>query len=233
MGDGLYVAFTGVKSELAELDSIANNIANANTAGFRRDRTTFDTVLAAAMPFASIQGGSIDLTPGTPQLTGNPLQAALEGDNVFFAVEGEGGEVLYTRRGDFRLDSQGQLIIPSGRPVLGDGGPLSIPPGSAANLRGDGSLETATGSVGRLRVVAFDDPTRLEKAGNSLIRALPGAGPQPVANPRISVGFVEGSNVNLAAEMASMIRTARAFEAAMRSLRTEDELTQNLLQALR
>ena len=233
MGDGLYVAFSGIEAELAELESIANNIANANTTGFRRDRTTFDTVLAAAMPFASLRGGSFDLTPGAAQLTGNPLQAALEGDNAFFAIEGEGGEVLYTRRGDFRLDAQGRLIIPSGRPVLGDGGALSVPPGSAASLSGDGSLKTAAGSVGRLQIVSFDDTTLLEKAGNSLIRALPGAGPQPIATPRISVGFVEGSNVNLAAEMANMIRTSRAFEAAVKSLRTQDELTQSLLEAIR
>jgi flagellar basal body rod protein FlgG len=94
-------------------------------------------------------------------------------------------------------------------------------------------VETQAGPIGRLRVVSFADPSLLEKAGNSLIRALPGADPQPIDTPRVSVGFVEGSNVNLAAEMASMIQTARSFEAAMRSLRTEDELTQSLLQAIR
>jgi flagellar basal body rod protein FlgG len=233
MGDGIYVAYTGVEAELAELESIANNIANASTSGFRRDRTTFDTVLAAAMPFASIQSGAMDLTPGTPQLTGNPVHGALQGENAFFAVEGEGGEVLYTRRGDFRLDAQGRLVLPNGRPVLGEGGALSIPQGSSAQLRGDAVVETQAGPIGRLRVVSFADPSLLEKAGNSLIRALPGADPQPIDTPRVSVGFVEGSNVNLAAEMASMIQTARSFEAAMRSLRTEDELTQSLLQAIR
>ncbi len=233
MGDGIYVAYTGVEVELAQLESIANNIANASTAGFRRDRTTFDTILAAAMPFASIQSGAVDLTPGAQQITGNSLQAALQGENAFFAIEGEGGEVLYTRRGDFRLDAQGRLILPNGRVVLGEGGPLSVPPGSRAHLRGDAFLDTEAGPIGRLQIVRFANPGALEKAGNSLIRALPGAGPEPLENAQISVGFVEGSNVNLAAEIASMIQTARSFEAALRSLRTQDELSQSLLEAIR
>jgi flagellar basal body rod protein FlgG len=228
MPGGVYVAYTGAAAELAQLEVIANNIANADTAGFRRDRTVFDTVLAAAMPYAGVSEGSIDLTPGTPRLTGEPLHAALE-EQGFFVVEGEGGEPLYTRRGDFRVDSQGRLVLPNGQAVLGEGGPIAIPAGQAASLRGDGAIETADGLVGRLQVVRFADPGRLEKVGNSLIRALPGAAPEAVDQPRVAVGFVEAANVSLAAEVAALIQTARAFEAAMRGLSTHDELTQSLL----
>ncbi len=230
MGDGLYVAFSGIEAELAELESIANNIANANTTGFRRDRTTFDTVLAAAMPFASLQGGSFDLTPGAAQLTGNPLQAALEGDNAFFAIEGEGGEVLYTRRGDFRLNAAGELILPNGRAVLGQGGPITVPVGLAVQIRADGQVETEEGPAGRLKVVQFADPAGLEKVGASLIRALPTAEPQPVDQVRLAVGFVEQSNVSLPAEIANLTYTARAFEAAMKSVKIQDELTKSVVE---
>jgi flagellar basal body rod protein FlgG len=228
MAGGVYVAYTGAVAELAQLEVIANNIANADTAGFLRDRTIFDTVLAAAMPYAGVSEGSIDLSPGTPRLTGEPLHAALE-EEGFFVVEGEGGEPLYTRRGDFRVDAQGRLVLPNGRPVLGEGGPIAIPAGQSANVTGDGAVETADGLVGRLQVVRFTDPARLEKVGESLIRALPGAAPETVDRPRVAVGFVEGSNVNLGAEIAALMQTARAFEAAMRGLRTNDEITQRLL----
>jgi flagellar basal-body rod protein FlgF len=217
---------------MAQLEVIANNIANASTSGYRRDRTHFDTVLAAAMPYASVVEGSIDLTPGTPRLTGEPLHAALDGEG-FFVVEGEGGEPLYTRRGDFRLNAQGQLVLPNGRPVLGEGGPLAVPPGQAASLRTDGTLETNDGPLGRLRIVRFADPGALEKVGNSLIRALPAAVPETLDTARVAVGFVEGANVNLQAELANLIQTSRSFEAAMKSLQTEDQLTQSLLEANR
>jgi flagellar basal body rod protein FlgG len=232
MAGGIYIAYTGAAAELAQLEIIANNIANASTAGFRRDRTAFDTVLAAAMPYASVAEGSIDLTPATPRLTGDPLHAALNGDG-FFVVEGEGGEPLYTRRGDFRLNAGGQLVLPNGRPVLGEGGPLTVPPGQSARLRGDGGIETNDGLIGRLRVVRFADPTALAKFGDSLIRARPEAGEEPVEQARVAVGFVEGANVNLQGEIAILMRTARAFEAAMRSVRTEDELTNSMIEASR
>jgi flagellar basal body rod protein FlgG len=127
------------------------------------------------------------------------------------------------------LDAQGRLVLPNARPVLGDGREISIPAGQRASLRGDGAVETTDGLVGRLQVVQFTDPARLEKVGNSLIRALPGAAPEGVDRPRVAVGFVEQSNVTLAAELAALIQTARAFEAAMRGLRTHDELSENLL----
>ena len=90
-------------------------------------------------------------------------------------------------------------------------------------------LETDEGAVGRLRTVRFEDTGALEKVGQSLIRALPQAGAQPIDRPRVAVGFVEGSNVSLTAEVAQLLQTARAFEAAMRSLRMNDQMTQSLI----
>jgi flagellar basal body rod protein FlgG len=102
-----------------------------------------------------------------------------------------------------------------------------------ANLRGDGSVETSNGLVGRLQVVRFANPAGLEKIGHGLIRTLPQAQPEPEEDLRIAVGFVEGANVSLAAEMAAMIQTARSFEVATKSPRAHDELTQSLLEVNR
>ena len=229
MPTGIYIAYTGAAAAQADVRIIANNVANASTAGYRRDQAVFDTVLAAAMPFAQVRPGQIDLTPGTHQPTNNPLHAAIDGDG-FFVIQGADGSELFTRRGDFRLNAEGQLVLPNGQAVLGQGGALTIPPGSNAVLSGDGTLVSDTGPVGRLRMVRFSEPAELSKVGGSLIAAGPGAGLEEIENPRIGVGFVEGSNVNLTAEMVGLSLATRAFEAIIQSLRANDELTQEMIE---
>lgn len=229
MSSGLYVGYTGAVAARQQLETIANNVANVSTSGFRRDQTRFDTVVGAALHFARAPETEIDDTPGSHRLTGDPLNAAIDGDG-WFVVQGEDGGELYTRRGDFRLDGQGRLVLPNGRPVLGTGGELVVPPGEAAQLGADGRLTSRGDTLGRLRIVTFDDPNALAKAGHSLIRAEEGATPTDVDTPRIAVGFVEDSNVNVAAEMVALVEQSRAFEAAMRSISINDELTQKLIQ---
>jgi flagellar basal body rod protein FlgG len=113
---------------------------------------------------------------------------------------------------------------------MGSGGSLKIPTGSTAAFLSDGTLTTEDGPIGKLRIVTFDDPAALSKAGDSLISAGPTAGARDVEEPRIGVGFVEASNVNLAAEMVALIQASRAFEAAVKSIRTSDEMTASLIQ---
>ncbi len=231
MPTGIYIAYTGATAAQAQLDVIANNVANASTTGYRRDQALFDTVLGAAMPFARTQSGQIDLSPGTHQPTNNPLHAAIDGDGFFVVQDAQGNE-LFTRRGDFRLNAAGELVLPNGLPVLGQSGTLAVPPGSRAELRGDGTLTTQSGPVGRLRVVRFAEPAALSKVGESLIAAGPTAGQEELDRPRVAVGFVEGSNVNLTAEMVALTLATRSFEATMQALRINDELTQRMIQAI-
>lgn len=231
MPSGIYIAYTGAVAAQSELDVIANNVANVGTSGYRRDHAVFDTVLAAAMPYARIQPGQIDLSPGTHQPTNSPLHAAIDGDGFFVIQDAQGNE-FYTRRGDFRLNAAGELVLPNGLPVQGQGGPLAVPPGARAELRADGTLTTENGPIGRLRIVRFADPAGLSKHGRSLIAASPEAGQEEVDNPRIAVGFVEASNVNLSQEMVGLIIATRAFESIMQSLRANDQLTQQLIQTI-
>ncbi len=230
MSSGLYIGYSGASTSRQQLDAIANNVANISTAGFRRDTTRFDTVLAGDLSFARAPETNLDLSPASNRLTGDPLQAAVEGDG-FFVVEGADGGEYYTRRGDFRLDSRGRLVLPNGRPVLGAGGELIVPDTQKGTLTGDGRLMTELGEVGRLRIVRFENPESLSKAGESLIAAQPEAGLVDVESPALAVGFVEESNVNVAAEMVSLIESSRIFEAAMRSITINDELTQKLIQS--
>jgi len=232
MSGGIYTSVSGASVNLAALEVIANNIANANTAGFLRDQLRFDTVLGGALPYARTVEGRIDLSPGSSQPTGNPLNATLDGD-AFFAVEGPGGTELYTKRGDFRVNAQGVLTLPSGVPVLGTGGKLEIPAGVTAQLASNGDLTTSSGVIGRLKVVTFESPELLTKAGESLLAAPPEAQPSIVATPQLAPGFEQDANVDLSGELVSLIVAQRSFEASMNALRINDELTASLIEAQR
>ena len=228
MSSGIYVAYSGAVSTQADLEVIANNLANVSTAGFLRDRTVFDTVYGNTLGFARADGARVDLSPGTQQLTGDPLHAALDGDG-FFAVVAPSGEELYTRRGDFHLDN-GRLVLPNGYAVQGQGGDLATNrPG--ARLDPDGRLFDVDGEKGQLRIVHFEDPSALQKHGAGLLRAGAGAVPQELESPRVAVGFVETSNVNMSLELVRLIEVTRTFEATMRALQMNDELQQSLIQA--
>jgi flagellar basal body rod protein FlgG len=231
-GGGIYTEYSGAIANSEELEVIANNIANAGTAGYKRDHVRFDTVLGAALPFARAAEDKIDLAQGANRLTGNPLNAAVNGKG-FFVFQGENGQELYTRRGDFTLGAGGVLTLPNGRPVLGTGGPISVPEGAEVKLRDDGAVLANGTVVANLRIVEFPDSSELIKAGTSGIAALPGATPVEAANPRVAVGFIEESNVNLAAELVGLIQAQRSFEASMNSLLANDELTDSLIQSQR
>jgi flagellar basal-body rod protein FlgG len=228
MGSGSYVAYTGALANQQALDVIANNVANVSTSGFRRDNTIFDSTLAARLHFASAESSSLDLTPGQQQLTGSPINAAIAGEG-FFVVLTPDGQQLYTRRGDFRQEADGMLVLPGGLPVLGVGGPIQVPAGKVAQIADDGTIYADGQPYGRLRVVEFDGPDQLVKEGESLIRAAEGAFVREVVHPRLAVGYVEASNVNLAAEMVALIQASRSFEAAVRSMTVQDELTERLI----
>jgi flagellar basal-body rod protein FlgF len=230
MPSGIYTAYSGALSNQSHLEVIASNVANVSTAGFRRDLTQFDTVLGATVPFSRAAVGHVDLTRGTHRLTGDPLNVAIDGDG-FFVVRDPKGNELYTRRGDFRLDANGRLVLPDGNPVMGAGGSLSVQPGSLAEFLPDGTLLSNGASVGRLRVVRFDNPAVLAKAGASLLTAGETAGAEDVAKASLAPGFVEGSNVSLAAEMVSLIQAQRSFEASMKSLQINNELTERMIQS--
>jgi flagellar basal body rod protein FlgG len=228
MSSGHYVAYSGAAARLGALETIANNVANADTAGFRRDRTLFDMVLGAERAFVKTSSGQVDTTPASARLTGSPLHAAITGSG-YFAVQSPSGGERYTRRGDFQIDDLGQLVLPDGSVALGNGGPIGVPPGAAVELRGDGVVVANGEEVGRLRVVDFGERPEFTKTRDGLLASRgPGT---PVERPQLQVGFVEASNVNVAAEMVALIQAARAFEASLQAMRTSDSLTQQWIRA--
>jgi flagellar basal-body rod protein FlgF len=229
MSNGAYVAFTGAAAGLAALEVIANNVANAGTPGFRRDEVLFNAMLGGELAFAQASGTTVDLTGAPLRPTESPLHAAVLGDG-FFVVQGADGAELLTRRGDFRLDAEGRLVLPGGLAVVGSSGTLTVPAGTQGRLEADGTLYADGSAVGKLRIARVEDPSTLGKHGDLLLVPSPKSPPVDVEVPQIAVGSVEESNVNVAAEMVALIQASRSFEAAMQSLRVSDDLTQRLIQ---
>ncbi len=217
MSSGIYVATAGAIAQSNALDATANNIANANTTGFRADRVTFREALTAARSadVTSVNNGAttIDSRPGALSSTENPLDLALEGDGMF-AVNTPNG-TRYTRAGNFRLNDEHTLVNGDGFAVRGDGGsPITIPPETKSiQIAADGSVMADEVSVGKLEIKRFDQ-NQLERQGGSLYLAR-GAeqGGEP---PKVRQGMLEVSNVNVVHGVVDLVKVSRTYESLMR-----------------
>ena len=241
---GLRSAETAMNIQLTRSSVLANNLANVNATGFKQVLTQVveqmrqDTDGAPAAPqetaAAGTQGRSrgirdlvldvrapVDMSQGTLRETGRPTDFALQ-DEGLFRVSRDGDE-FYTRNGAFMLDAQRRLSTPDGALVLGDGGPLEIPEGELS-VAADGGVRVGGVEVGRLSVVAFDDPGRLHHVGGSLLAAPEGVTAKPLAadKVRVSQGMLEESNANPIDTMVAMIAAQRAFEMDAKVLQEAD-----------
>lgn len=236
MTNTVYVALSKQAGLSKELNSVANNIANVSTAGYRREGMLFSEYVRALEPQdrsisqASIGGHYFDATPGALTQTGGMFDVAIEGDG-YFQVETPFGERL-TRHGGFMVDAEGQLITSKGHRVLGDGGsPIAIPPeATSITIAQDGSIAADGAPIGRLGLVAAD-PTTLAREGSNLLRA--DAETQPVEFPKLRQGFIEESNVNAVLEVSRLIEVQRAYEMGQQLLKDEDERISKTVDAMR
>ena len=213
----------------------ANNVANADTPGFRAARPIFATVLERQMDVNAPRGGR-DLAfnqdratwrepaAGPIARTGNPLDLALSGVEGYFVVETPRGE-RYTRAGRFTLDAEGRVVDPEGHALLGTNGrPLRIAPGeSRIEILGDGTLRTESGVTGTIRVVRFRDPQVLQAEGDRLFAAPPAATPETIERPGMVQGAVEGSNVRPVIELTRMTEDMRQFQFVAQMAEREGE----------
>ncbi len=219
-------------ASMAELsqrqDRVANNLANANTVGYLRDRA-FATALserldAEGAPQSTRVGGQYaDVTGGALQETGNALDLALDGDG-FFAVQGDDGRTRYTRAGDFLLDAEGTVRTPRGHALLRDDGqPLTVPPsGGEIAVSPSGEVRVGGVSVGRIQTVTVDDPRQLVRLDGASFDAA-GLAVRP-GEGAVRQGFLEGSNVDAVGEMVELMSHVRLFESQQKALRTTDDV---------
>lgn len=226
MDNSNYVALSRQAGLIRQFNALANNIANADTGGYRREDVVFAEhvkALDAGDPSLSIATASrriIDFAPGDIQSTGNPFDVAIEGDG-FFLVEGADGPRL-TRAGAFSLNGEGELVTADARRVLDEGGaPIVIPPqADTFSIAADGTIAADGQPVGRLGLVTAD-PASLIREGDNVFRAEQGYEPAPDA--RVRQFAREGSNVSAVTEIARLIEVQRAYEAGQRFLESEDE----------
>ena len=219
-----------------------NNLVNAGTDGFRADLRSAMTLEIngpgyASRAFAGLTPGGVDLTPGSMMTTGNPLDVAIQGSGLF-AVETAEGEEAYTRAGAFGVDPNGILRTQAGQAVLGDGGPITVPPFEQILIGADGTVTVrpkgAGGAqlaqVGRLRLID-PAPEQVVKRPDGLLALADGSRGQP-APVKVVSGVLEGSNVNAVGAMVTQMDLARQFEAQMKLMnaaRTLDEGGDRLL----
>jgi|SRR5690554_3381796 len=238
----LYTAMSGAKQTMDQQSVVSHNLANVDTAGFRSQLHAMRAVPvqgeaahATRVSVAASTPGS-DFSPGTMTTTGRELDVAVQGQG-WIAVQAPDGTEAYTRRGDLQVDGDGILMI-TGKPVIGEGGPIIVPLGAQLSVGADGTLSAigegqgpeALVDVGRIKLV---DPGEagLVRGDDGLFRAPPNAegevAPLPQAEEaRLVSGVLEGSNVSAVDAMVSMIDVARRYEMQMKVISTADENAQ-------
>lgn len=232
MQNGLYVALSAQVSLQRRLETIANNVANMNTPGFRATGVSFEAEIAKAgdnnLAYVSPGTDFVSRRTGSLTQTGNSLDIAIQGD-AFFGVAGGNGSVVYTRDGRMKLSDTGELQNVNGAPILDSGGsPIQLDPaGGALSIGADGGISQSGRLVGTVGIFKLDSSANLTRAGHSGFTSdKPG---QPVADftrDNVVQGAIEGSNVDPVMEMTKLITVTRTFDGVANEVnQTESSLT--------
>lgn len=232
MIDAVTVAAASMSDDMLRLSAISHNLANVTTPGFKRDvvvaQNGFDRALGL-MPLAPGNSHIVsDHRHASLRATGNALDVALEGDG-FFELLGPTGP-LFTRQGDFRLDTVGRLVSSTGLAVQGSAGEILLT-SSQPRIERDGRIYDGDKPLGQLRVVDFDDPRTLLKVGSGLYATADGS-PVEKAEARVRQGHLENSNVTSTNEMVGLIETMRHFESNQKIIQSYDEMLERAIRTL-
>jgi flagellar basal-body rod protein FlgF len=252
MENALLIGLSRQTALQRELDVVANNIANVNTTGFKADGTAFSEYLPSnasaegfAMPdrrISLVQDRTTwhDMSQGTVQQTGGPLDVAIDGEGMLVVQTARGER--YTRNGALQINNLGELVTTAGDKVLGDSGPIvlqltdrdvAITKNGTIKVREGQSLNSDS-TRGKLRLVTFADPQQLRKDGASTFAAPNGVTPTPVpdADAHVVQGAIEKSNVRPVIEMTRMIELTRAYTEVATLLQQQSDLRKNSIQQL-
>ncbi len=257
----MHVARTGLDAQSQRMRVIANNLANVNTTGFKRDRADFTSLAYQTLTApGAVSGGEDRYAIGTQLGTGvamrgtapimshgsfnvsdNPLDLAIQGEG-FFQVAQPDGSTAFTRAGDLQRSAEGKLVTADGRAIIPE---IAIPDGATAiTIGADGTVsasipgEEAASEVGKIEVARFANPAGLQPLGDSLYAATSASGEAQVGTPgsegrgTIRQGALEGSNVNIVQELVDMIETQRAYEVNSKMISATDEMLKNAAQQL-
>ena len=251
----LHVARTGLDAQDVKMRVIANNLANVNTTGFKRDRANFETLSYQSIAAAGAQGDAqnklaiglnlgtgvklsgterID-TQGTFNTTDQPLDLAIEGAG-FFQVQRADGTTAYTRAGNFKTNGEGTVVTPEGLPLVPQ---IQIPEGaSAITIGNDGTVsatlagQSESTQLGQIETARFINPAGLQSISNNLLVETAASGAPQTGDPgtdgrgSLQQGNLESSNVNIVEELVDMIETQRAYEVNSKMIKSTDEMLQ-------
>ncbi len=242
----LYRGNGGGQINMDQQSITANNLANVNTPGFKADMLKMksaiyqtDSGVQNEYHYSVSDGSYVNLKPGPIMTTGRDLDVAVS-EQGWIAVQDANGQEAYTRNGSFKIDSNGQLMTNSGRPVLGDGGPISIPPSQRIDIGDDGTISVVPLDAGpnelavldRIRLVKIEPNAQVEKNKEGLVRLANGAKPDTDPTIKVTKGSLEGSNVDAFTEMVRMIESGREFESSMKLMQTVEDKDRRLAQLL-
>lgn len=235
---GLYSAASGMIGLEYSTAANANNLANVNTAGFKRSNTQYASfaqmlvhrltqqdseTIGSYSPGMKMTGMPVDYRSGEILSTGNPLDVAILEDDGFFAVQTPDGQERYTRNGQFSLNEDGFVVMSDGSLVLGSGGPIQIPSNATdIDIKPNGTVFAGGNQIDQLQVVTFEDKRLLRQVDNNQFDA----GDQiaePVTDINLQQGAFERSNVNVIQEMVNMIKGNREYEALRNCITTQDQ----------
>lgn len=260
MNLSLYSAATGMEAQQLNLNTIANNLANVNTPGFKRSKIEFQDLLYQKPRTVGAEAGGGNVVPtgievgngarvaatskvftqGQLTSTGEKFDVAIQGDG-FFEVQRPDGTTAYTRDGSFKLNANGTVVTSDGMPVLS--GFQGVPPGTTGvhiAENGEVTYEAADGAqTFRLTLTRFANPSGLRSLGGNLYEETPASGTPETGQPgeagfgTVLQGYMETSNVNIVEEMVNLIIAQRAYEVNSKSIQTSDEMLQNINQLKR
>ncbi|MFT5175264.1 MAG: flagellar basal-body rod protein FlgF [Gammaproteobacteria bacterium] len=228
----VFLAMSGAKQIALAQANNSHNLANASTPGFRADLQAFASLpvngpTLASRVYASGESVGVDLDAGVVTSTGNNLDVAISREG-YFAVQAPDGSEAYTRAGDFRVSAQGLLTNGAGHPVLGNGGPVALPPFERIQIGTDGTISiqplgqsgNSLAVVDRLKLVN-PDPTTIEKRPDGLLGTTQAVDADGAV--RVQSGALESSNVNTVEALVNMIELARMFEMNVKTMKTASE----------
>ena len=234
----LYIAMSGAKETLRAQAANNHNLANASTTGFKADLSAFQSRAVSGPGYASRVYATDttvgwDSSNGSQLETGNPLDVSINGSG-FIAVQDVTGNEAYTRAGDLHVEPSGQLTTGTGLPVLGDNGPINVPPYSSISVAKDGTISViplgssvqSNSVVGRIKLVNPPADT-MQRGTDGLFHS---TSPDPLAadaTTTVTSGTLESSNVNVASSMVNMIELARHFDMQVKALHNADENAQS------
>ncbi len=240
----IYVAMSGAKETMLAQASNSNNLANANASGFLADLQQFRAmpVFGDGFPtrvYSMSERPGTDFSHGEIMNSGRDLDVSIQGEG-WFALQARDGSEAYSRRGDLKIDSNGLLTTGNGLPVLGNNGPIAIPPAEKIDIAPDGTISIVplgqlaeeVAVIDRIKMVR-PDQAQLEKGADGLMRLRSGDPVQADAAVRLSSGHLEASNVNIVDAMVDMIELSRRYEMQVKMMKTAGDIEESSASIMR